>query len=67
MIQQRHLMQFLKGSNESYNAIRGNILMMQPLPSMNQIYNILLQEEKQREIYNPSGIVGDLAALISHN
>lgn len=26
-----------------------------------------MQEEKQREIYNPSGIVGDLAALISHN
>ncbi|KAK6792213.1 hypothetical protein RDI58_011294 [Solanum bulbocastanum] len=33
-----------------YTAIRGNILMMNTLPSMAQAYAILSQEEKQREV-----------------
>ena len=38
------------GLNDDYNSIRGNILMMNPLPSISQVYFMLSQEEKQREI-----------------
>lgn len=36
------------GLNETYTGIRGQILMMTPLPSLNQAYSLLLQEENQR-------------------
>ncbi|XP_070009638.1 uncharacterized protein [Nicotiana sylvestris] len=39
--------QFLMGLNEVYVGVRSNLLMMQPLPSLDNVYNILLQDEKQ--------------------
>ncbi|XP_019250863.1 PREDICTED: uncharacterized protein LOC109229763 [Nicotiana attenuata] len=42
--------QFLLGLNEVYVGVRSNILMMHPLPSLDSIYNILLQDEKQRQV-----------------
>lgn len=47
--QDRRLIQFLMGLNEVYTAVRGSILMLNPLPSMAQAFSILIQEEKQRE------------------
>lgn len=48
LIHQQYLMQFLMGLNEFYNAIQGNIFMMQPLPPMNKIYNILLARRETK-------------------
>ncbi|KAI3515186.1 hypothetical protein L1887_13951 [Cichorium endivia] len=45
----QRLIQFLMGLNDDYGNIRGSILMMKPLPSINQAYTILIQDEKQRE------------------
>ena len=42
------MMQFFMGLNESYSAIRGQILLMNPLPSVRQTYSSVSQEEKQR-------------------
>ncbi|KAA8535327.1 hypothetical protein F0562_030330 [Nyssa sinensis] len=44
-------MKFLMGLNDSYAAIRGQILLMDPLPSINRIYGLILQEECQRNIH----------------
>ena len=38
------------GLNESYTAVRGNILMMNPFPFLSQIYSLLVQEERQRQV-----------------
>ncbi|RVX22801.1 Retrovirus-related Pol polyprotein from transposon RE1 [Vitis vinifera] len=46
----RKLMQFLMGLNESYNAIRGQILLMNPLPDVAKAYSSIVQEEKQRSL-----------------
>lgn len=48
--QDQRLIQFLMGMNEDYRIIRGNLLMMQPLPSVSQAYVVLFLEEKQREV-----------------
>ncbi|XP_049391605.1 uncharacterized protein LOC125856060 [Solanum stenotomum] len=48
--QDRRLMQFLMGLNEVYTVVRGNILMMNPLPSLAQTFSLLVHDEKQREI-----------------
>lgn len=48
--QDQRLIQFLMGLNEDYQSVRGNVLMMKPLPTVGKTYSLLLQEEKQREI-----------------
>lgn len=47
--QRKRLVQFLIGLDDSYANIRGQILLMQPLPSVVKAYNMVRQEEKQRE------------------
>nr|XP_010318432.2 uncharacterized protein LOC101252423 [Solanum lycopersicum] len=47
--QDRRFIKFLMGMNEVYTVIRGNILMMNPLPTMAQAFSLLIQEKKQRE------------------
>jgi len=45
---QQRLMQFLMGMNESYSAVHGQVLLMNPLPSVRQTYSFVSQDEKQR-------------------
>jgi len=45
LIQEQELMQFLVGLNKAYKVVQGNILMMRPLPDVDEAYNIFLQEE----------------------
>ncbi|KAE8683402.1 G-type lectin S-receptor-like serine/threonine-protein kinase [Hibiscus syriacus] len=45
---QQRLFQFLMGLNESYSAVHSQIILMQPLSSVNQAYSMLVQEESQR-------------------
>ncbi|XP_076934508.1 uncharacterized protein LOC143600821 [Bidens hawaiensis] len=47
----QRLIQFLVGLNPSYDMVRSNIQMMQPLPSINRAYGILMQDENQKEIH----------------
>ena len=50
--QNQKLLQFLMGLNEVYQAVRSNILMLNPLPSVSHACSIVIQEEQQREIKN---------------
>nr|XP_033513613.1 uncharacterized protein LOC117278273 [Nicotiana tomentosiformis] len=45
------LIQFLMELNDIYAQARGNILMMNPFPSIDVAYSLLLQDENQRKIY----------------
>ena len=47
---QDSVMQFLMGLNDSYSQIKGQILLMEPLPSINKVYYLLSQEERQRRV-----------------
>jgi len=61
--EKQKLVQFLMGLNDSYNAIRGNILMMNPLPTISQIYSMLIQEEKQRQVRGTGHILTESSSL----
>lgn len=47
--QRKKLLQFLMGLNDSFSTARGQILMMNPLPSIAQAFSLIKQEEKQRQ------------------
>ncbi|XP_019241302.1 PREDICTED: uncharacterized protein LOC109238113 [Nicotiana attenuata] len=61
--QDRRLIQFLMGLNEVYIVVRGNILMMNPLPSLAQAFAILIQEEKQKEGKPSNQLIIDSTSL----
>ena len=61
--EEQRLIQFLMGLNGSYTAIRGSILMMTPFPSMSQVYSLLIQEERQRQVKSEPQFLGDNASF----
>ena len=54
-LQYQRLLQFLMGLNDSYTSARGQILMMNNLPNVNQAYALVIQDESQR------GIAGNIS------
>ncbi|XP_042751509.1 uncharacterized protein LOC122194592 [Lactuca sativa] len=52
------------GLNESYKIIRGQIQMMQPLPSLSTAYSLIIQEERQRTIIASSFV--NIEAIAMH-
>lgn len=58
------IMQFLMGLNDTYNPISGHILLMNPLPSVQKAYSLIIQEEKQWEIGSSSTENFSLAAAV---
>lgn len=48
--QMEYVMSFLMGLNESYAHIRGQLLLMDPIPSINKVFSLVSQEEKHRNV-----------------
>lgn len=48
--QRECVMQFLMGLHESFIPIRGQILLLDPLPNISKVFSLVLQEERQRSI-----------------
>ncbi|KAL0451792.1 UNVERIFIED_CONTAM: hypothetical protein Slati_1157300 [Sesamum latifolium] len=49
-IEENQLMQFLMGLSEPYDSIRSQILVLDPLPSVNKAYSMVLHVERQRRV-----------------
>lgn len=45
-------MQFLMGLNESFGALRSNVITLDPLPAVNKVYAMALRHEKQANASN---------------
>jgi len=43
---QDQVMQFLRGLNDRYSNVKSNILMMDPLPSINKVFSYATQQER---------------------
>ena len=41
-------MQFLNGLNDCYSQVKAQILMMEPVPSVDKTFSLVIQEERQR-------------------
>ena len=44
------IMQFLIGLNDSFSHVRGQILLMDPIPFVEKVFSLLIQDEKQRSV-----------------
>jgi len=49
-----HAKRFLTGLNENFSVVKSQILLMDPLPSMNRIFSMVIQHERQGNF-----VVGD--------
>lgn len=44
------IMKFLTGLNESFSVVKTQILLMDPLPHINKVYSLVVQEESQNSL-----------------
>ena len=58
-------MKFLMGLNESLSQVGTQVLLMDPIPSLSKVYSLLIQEETQRSVTNPSIVKVDSIALVA--
>jgi hypothetical protein len=49
-----YAIRFLTGLNEHFAMVKSQILLMDPLPSMNKIFSMVLQHERQGNFTSPS-------------
>lgn len=56
-------MEFLQGLHDSFSTVRSQILLMEPFPSIQRIYSLVRQEEKQQELNVRSVPTVDSAAF----
>ena len=60
-----HVFRFLMGLNDSYGNIIGQILLLEPFPSLSKVCFLILQEEKRRYIGQDFNMIqsGDAVAM----
>ncbi|XP_057968054.1 uncharacterized protein LOC131157725 [Malania oleifera] len=61
------VMKFLMGLNDSYKGLKAQILLIKPFPNLNEVYSIIQQEEKRREISSDPSPTEPLALLVKDN
>ncbi|XP_049414744.1 uncharacterized protein LOC125877514 [Solanum stenotomum] len=57
-LQKLKLFQFLIGLNESFLQARSQILLMSPLPSVNQAYAMIVSDESHKAVATSAGVLG---------
>ena len=55
-----HVFCFLMGLSDSYGTLIGQILLIEPFPSLSKVFSLILQEEKRRSIGNTVNVVQQL-------
>ncbi|XP_075661684.1 uncharacterized protein LOC142631403 [Castanea sativa] len=58
-------MSFLMGLNETYAAVRSQILLMDPIPPLSKVFSLLLQDEKQRKVGSGKSVMHETAAALA--
>uniref|UniRef100_A0A7C9D4U9 Uncharacterized protein n=1 Tax=Opuntia streptacantha TaxID=393608 RepID=A0A7C9D4U9_OPUST len=51
--------------NDEYEAIRGQILLLEPLPTVNKAYSMIQRVERQRHVTNTTGVSREVAACVN--
>ena len=65
LAERQRLMHFLMHLNENYGAIRGQILLLDPLPNVNKAYSMIQRVETQRNLTGNIIANRDMAANVT--
>ncbi|KAL8128501.1 hypothetical protein V2J09_017656 [Rumex salicifolius] len=57
------VVQFLVGLNDVYASVRTNILLRKPMPSLGEVYNLVLQDEQHRGLHSISPLSSNSTVL----
>jgi len=58
------VIQFLQGLNDSFSIVKSQVLLMDPLPPLNKVYFLVVQEESNNSIFSPSPPVQDDSSVL---
>ena len=58
-------MSFLMGLNDTYVAVQGQILLMDPIPPLSKVFSLILQDKKQRKVGAAKKMQLDTAATLA--
>lgn len=56
---------FLNGLNDSFSAVRSQIILMDPRPTLDKVYNFMLREEAQRNILFQTQPMLELSVMLA--
>ncbi|EOY33394.1 Integrase, catalytic region, putative [Theobroma cacao] len=56
---------FLNGLNDSFSAVRSQIILMDPIPTLDKVYSLMLREEAQRNILFQTQPMLELSAMLA--
>ena len=65
--QKEHVFRFLMGLNDSFDHLTSQILIAEPLPSINKVCSLILQEEKRRNVGHGVNVMAEPTALYANN
>lgn len=54
------------GLNDAYDHVRNRILLLNPLPTVNKAYSMILRVKKQREVHNVTELT-EASAMLANN
>ena len=57
--QMEYAMSFFMGLNDSFNQVRGQLLLLDPMPPISKVFSLVSQEENQRKITTRQILNGD--------
>ncbi|KAJ3690345.1 hypothetical protein LUZ61_019509 [Rhynchospora tenuis] len=64
--EEERIHQFLMGLDEGFSSIRTNLLSMDPLPNLNRIYSMVIQEERHKNVTRGREERGDTVGFAVH-
>lgn len=56
-----YVMSFLMGLNDYYSQVRGQLLLMDPIPPINKVFSLISQEEHQSSVNVTTRSIDSLA------
>jgi len=59
------VIQFLTGLNDNFNVIKSQVLLMDPLPTINKVYSLVVQEESNNGSISLSSVSEDHNILVN--
>jgi len=59
------VIQFLTGLNDSFSVVKTQVLLMDPLPSINKVYSMVAQEESNNVASTPHVSTEDSSILVN--